>query len=125
MADRPVSIAEQEARLAAHAAGIVTLADRRLHILAKEGGSFEDAVRFVDEAVLALDRLSRRADCTDLANGRLVDWRDCLGSYLHAARALADVRIDSGVANHLLQRGLDDVASAIKVVRWERVLTRR
>jgi hypothetical protein len=125
MARQPVTIAEQEARLAAHAASIVTLADRRLRVLAKDGGSFEDALRFVEQAVLALDHLSRRADCTDLANSRLVDWRDRLGSYLHAARALADVRIDSGVANHLLQRGIDDVASAIKVVRWERVLTRR
>ena len=116
--DRPeISVAGPGARLASLAGEVVALAQQRLGVLPDGRLGFDHAVAVVNAAVSGLDDLSRRADCPDQANRWLVDWRDRLGSYLHAARALADVRIDGGVAHHLLLRGIGDVATAIEVVR--------
>jgi hypothetical protein len=123
--DRPESsVAGRDARLAALAGEVIALAQQRLGVLPEGRLGFDHAVAVVDAAVSGLDELSRRADCTDQANRWLVDWRDRLGSYLHAARALADVRIDTDVARHLLHRGVDDIGLAIAIIRWEGVAAR-
>src|SRR4051812_46494333 len=123
--DRPeISVGGPDARLASLAGEVIALAQQRPGVLPDGRLGFDHAVSVVDTAMAGLDDLSRRADCTDQANRWLVDWRDRLGSYLHAARALAEVRIDTDVSRHLLHRGVENIGRAIALVRWEGVAAR-
>jgi hypothetical protein len=124
MASRTSRVIDRDDGLTTRASSVIAAAQRELSSLPGDQDGFERSLVVVELAVRELDRLSRRLDCSDRANRWLIDWRDRLGSYLHAARALADVRIDTDVARHLLQRGVDEVGAAVELTRWNTALSR-
>ena len=65
--------------------------------------------RIVEETADSLAEAAKDPWCSGSLAEALLDWRDRLGSYLLAARALAELDVDRQLAPQLLRRGVDEI----------------
>lgn len=64
--------------------------------------------QLVEEAADHLAETAGDPSCREPLAAVLLDWRDRLGSFVLAARALADLDVHNDLAHQLLCRGLDE-----------------
>ena len=65
--------------------------------------------RIVEETADRLAHAAKDPWCSGSLAEALLDWRDRLGSYLLASRALAELDVDRQLAAQLLRRGVDEI----------------
>jgi len=78
---------------------------------AGEGGDL--AWQLVQDVADQLAMAASAPSCPPTVGATLLDWRDRLGSYILAARALAELDVHRGMAQQLLCRGLDEVIEEV------------